>query len=149
MDRRRCSGGEQRQEEGTQKPQPVEQEAEVIADGGKHGVVGVALGEGQEVAAHAVVVLEMADDGFDGGPASQRPFDGLGEATLVAGDSAAEIAIAKPRCQCDRYCPEAEDHNGGGAANGALPCKSGGSSVLRHDFWRDHFHHGQNAERQE
>lgn len=28
----------------------------------------------------------MADDGFDGGPASQRPFDDLGEAALVTGD---------------------------------------------------------------
>lgn len=59
---------------------------QVVADGGKHSVVGIALGEGQEVAAHTVVVLEMADDGFDGGPASQRPFDGLGEAALLAGD---------------------------------------------------------------
>lgn len=28
----------------------------------------------------------MADDGFDGGPASHRPYDDLGEAALVAGD---------------------------------------------------------------
>ncbi|MER9396490.1 MULTISPECIES: hypothetical protein [unclassified Mesorhizobium] len=48
-----------------------------VADGGDHGVVGVAFGEGQEVAAHAVILLEMANDRFDGGPASQRPLDSL------------------------------------------------------------------------
>lgn len=81
----RCCGCEHRRDEGAQKPQPVEQKAEVTAYGGEHGVVGVTLGEGQEVAAHAMVALEVTDDGFDGGP--PRPLDGPDEAALVAGDT--------------------------------------------------------------
>lgn len=83
---RRCDACEQRQQQGTPKPQPVEQEAEVVADGGEHGVVGVAFREGQIVAAHTAVLIRVADDGFNGGPPAQRELDALGETALVAGD---------------------------------------------------------------
>lgn len=33
-----------------------------------------------------MIVLEVSDDRFCGGPAPQRPLDGLGAAALVAGD---------------------------------------------------------------
>jgi hypothetical protein len=48
------------------KPQPCAQAAKVLAGGGEHGVDGVAAGVGKVIAAHAVVFLEVADDGFDG-----------------------------------------------------------------------------------
>ncbi len=64
-------------------------------------------------------------------------------------NSASEIAIAEPRRQSDRSGPDAGDHHGCGSAHWAFPCESGGSSVLCHDLWRDHFNHGQNAERQD
>lgn len=37
----------------------------------------------------------MADDRFDGGPASQRPLDGLGEAAPVAGDMDLEHLVLR------------------------------------------------------
>jgi hypothetical protein len=50
-----------------QKPQPVQEEAEVISDGGEDGVIGVACPVGQVASSHSVVGLEMNDDRFDGG----------------------------------------------------------------------------------
>jgi hypothetical protein len=45
---------------------PCEQAAKVVAGGGEHGVDGVAAGMGKVISAHAVVYLEVADDGLDG-----------------------------------------------------------------------------------
>jgi hypothetical protein len=53
-----------------QKPEPADQAAEVVAGGGEDGVGGVAPTVPEIVAAHAVLGFEMADDGFDGGPAA-------------------------------------------------------------------------------
>ena len=39
---------------------------------GEDGVDGVAAGVGKVIAAHAVVFLEVADDGLDGGPPFER-----------------------------------------------------------------------------
>ena len=49
-----------------EKPQPVEEEAEVEVGGGQDGVDGVALRTGEIVAIHAMAVLDVADDGLDG-----------------------------------------------------------------------------------
>jgi hypothetical protein len=65
------------------KPEPGEQAAEVITGGCEHGVAGVAVAVGQEVTAHAVVFLAMADDGLDGASAFELASDGLGDATLL------------------------------------------------------------------
>ena len=64
-----------RQKQAQEKPQPVEEEAEVVAGGSKDGVDGVAAAEGEIVAIHAVLVLDVADDRLDGGPASHLAFD--------------------------------------------------------------------------
>ena len=45
------------QQEGKPKLEPVEQAAEVVADGGEHGVDGIAGGMRQKVAAQTVVAL--------------------------------------------------------------------------------------------
>ena len=58
-----------------QEPQPPDEEAEVVTGGGKHGVGGVAGAVGEIIAAHAVLFLEMADDGLDGGSPSHLALD--------------------------------------------------------------------------
>src|SRR5262252_8170784 len=45
------------------KPQPCRQATKVVAGGREHGADGVAAGVGKVIAAHAVVVLEVADHG--------------------------------------------------------------------------------------
>ena len=61
-------------------PQPLEDEAQVVADGAHDGVDLVAEAAFQEVAAEMAVHLAMSDDGFDGGSspqfASDLPVDG-------------------------------------------------------------------------
>jgi len=43
------------------KPQPGEEKAEVVACGGENGVDGVALLMGEDVSAHAALVLDVID----------------------------------------------------------------------------------------
>ena len=76
--------GESDQESEQQEPQPGDEAAEVVSGGGEHGVDGVAAGMGKVVAAHAVVVLEMADHRLDGGAAFERALDLIGDAALLA-----------------------------------------------------------------
>jgi hypothetical protein len=49
--------------------QAGEEEAEVISGGGQNGVDGIALGMGEMIAVHAMLILDMADKRFDGGAA--------------------------------------------------------------------------------
>ena len=49
-----------------QKPEPSDQAAEVVADGGEDGVGSIAPTVPQIVAAHAVLGFEMTDHGLDG-----------------------------------------------------------------------------------
>ena len=60
-----CERGEGEQGSEQQKAEPADQAAEVVADGGEDGVDGVAACMGEVIAAHAVVVLEMADYRLD------------------------------------------------------------------------------------
>ena len=46
------------------KPQPVEEEAEVVSGSGQDGVDGIALWPCEIVAIYAVAVLDVADDGL-------------------------------------------------------------------------------------
>ena len=66
------------------KPQPCEEAAKAVAGGGEHGVDGVAAGMGEVIAAHVVVLLEVADDGLDGGPPFEFALDLRREAALLA-----------------------------------------------------------------
>ena len=56
-------------------PQPLEDEAQVVADGAHDGVDLVAVSALEEVAAQVAVGFAMTDDGFDGGlpPAGLMP----------------------------------------------------------------------------
>src|SRR5262249_52714779 len=84
---------ERNQDSEQQKPQPCEEAAEVVARGGEHGVDGVAAGVGKVIAAHAVVFLEMADDGFNGGTPFELAFDLRRDAALLAGRVDLELVI--------------------------------------------------------
>ena len=63
-------------------PQPPEQEAEVVSDGSEHGVDGIAARMGEIIAAHAVILLEVPDDGLNGRAPSHVTFDLRGDAAL-------------------------------------------------------------------
>ena len=52
--------------------QPVEQEAEVVTCGSEDGVDGIARGVGKMVAAHAMFILDVANDGFNAGTAIMK-----------------------------------------------------------------------------
>src|SRR3546814_17033428 len=73
-------GSEDRQEQGTQECfQPADEEAEVVAGGGEDGVGVVAVAALEIVALHAVLGLDVADDGLDGGAPFHLSADGLGD----------------------------------------------------------------------
>ena len=60
---------------------------------GEDGVDGVAAGVGKVIAAHAVVFLEVADDGLDGGPPFEFALDLRREAALLAARIDLELVI--------------------------------------------------------
>ncbi|MGY2932970.1 hypothetical protein ACVWZ6_002572 [Bradyrhizobium sp. GM6.1] len=78
-----------------QEAEPTDEAAEVVAGGGEDGVGGVSLPEPEIVAAHAVLGLEMADDGFDGSPAAQFALDLGRHPSLLAGDEDPELVIGR------------------------------------------------------
>ena len=78
-----------------QNPEPADETAEVVAGGGKDGVIGVAAPEPEIVAAHAVLGLEMTDDGLNGGPAAQFALDLRRHPSLLAGEEDPELVIGR------------------------------------------------------
>jgi len=56
---------------------------EVIADGGKHSVDGIAGAVSEMIAAHTVLGLEVTDHRFDGGPPLELAFDLRRDAALL------------------------------------------------------------------
>ena len=64
--------------------EPAAEQAEVVAGGGEHGIDAVAIAALEIVSAHPMVVLEMADDGLDGGPAAHFAADGFGDLADLA-----------------------------------------------------------------
>ena len=69
-----------------------------MASGGEDSVDAVAVAALEMVAVHAVIVLEVADHGFDGGAPSHLAANGLGDAPDLAADPDLEaIRIGVPR----------------------------------------------------
>jgi DNA-damage-inducible protein D len=67
-------------DEGTQnRGQSAQQQLEVVAGSGEHGIHAIAFGSLEVIAAHPVLGLEMTDDGFDGGPALHLAANGGGK----------------------------------------------------------------------
>jgi hypothetical protein len=64
-------------EDAPNRGQPGDEPSKVVAGGGEDGVGGVAVGAFEEVAAHAVLALGLADDGFDGRASPQFALDGV------------------------------------------------------------------------
>jgi hypothetical protein len=62
-----------------------------IAFSGEHRVDAIAIAAGEIVAAHAGILLEMADDGFDGGAPAHLAADGLGDTPDLAADPDLEL----------------------------------------------------------
>ena len=57
-----------------------------MASGGENSVDVVAAATLEVVAVHAVIVLEVADHGFDGGATTHLAANGLGDAPDLAAD---------------------------------------------------------------
>src|SRR5215510_468024 len=70
--------------------EPAQEQAEVVAGSGEHGVDAIAIAAGEIVAAHAVILLEVADDGFDGGAPAHLAADGRRETLEGAGKPLAD-----------------------------------------------------------
>ena len=84
------------QDQAPKSPQPGEDTAKVVADGGEDDVSRVA-GTAFEVAAAEVTIgLQVSDDGFDGGAAAQLALDDTEDAALLARDedSAGILCVA-------------------------------------------------------
>ena len=60
--------------------------AEVVAGCCEHGVDAVAIAALEMIAAHSVVILEMADHGLDGSAAARLAADGFGDPADLAAD---------------------------------------------------------------
>ena len=67
-------------------PEPGQDESEVVADGGKDDVGGIALAVLEMAAAEVTVGLHVSDHGLDGAAASQLALDDAEDAALLAGD---------------------------------------------------------------
>ena len=78
-----------------QNPEPTDEASEVVAGGCEDGVGGVAAPEPEIVAAHAVLGLEMADDGLHGGPAAQFALDLRRHPSLLTGEKDPELVIGR------------------------------------------------------
>ena len=70
--------------------QPLEDEAEAVADGGQHGVGMVAVSSVEAIAVEMAVCLHMADHRLDGGPSPELLLDGAEDSALPAEDEDAE-----------------------------------------------------------
>ena len=66
--------------------EPAQEQAEVVAGSGEHGVDAVAIAAREIVAAHAVILLEVADDAFDGGATAHLAAGCLGDTPDPAAD---------------------------------------------------------------
>ena len=58
-----------------EKPQPGEDETQVVTSGGEDDVYGVALAAFEETASEVSVGLHVSDDGFDSRAAPELAFD--------------------------------------------------------------------------
>ena len=99
---------EQYRDQDTQKLcQPAQEEAEVVAGGGEDGVGAIALGSLEIITPQAVLGLEMADDGLDGGAALHLAANGGGDPADLARDPDPELVrvIVAPVSLVDMNAP--------------------------------------------
>ena len=85
-------GGEQRSDQGAQKPlEPTQEQAEVVAGSGEHGVDAVAVASCEVIAAHPMFGLDVPNDRLDGGAAAHLTADRGGDAAHLAAEPDAEL----------------------------------------------------------
>src|SRR5262249_21433977 len=78
--------------QGAQKPlEPAQEQTEVVASRGEHGVDAVAVAAFEVVAAHPVLGLEVANDRLDRGTAAHLAADRGSDAAHLAADPDAEF----------------------------------------------------------
>ena len=80
-----------------QNPKPADEAAEVVAGGGENSVGCVPVPEPEIVSAHAMLGFEVADDGFDGGPAAQLTLVLRRHASLLPREKDPELILGWPR----------------------------------------------------
>src|SRR4029077_20209533 len=71
--------------------EPAQEQTEVVASRGEHGVDAVAVAAFEVVAAHPVLGLEVAHDRLDRGTAAHLAADRGGDAAHLAADPDAEL----------------------------------------------------------
>ena len=87
-----CWGGEQHPQQGAQKPlEPAQEQTEVVAGSGEHGVDPVAVAPFEVIAAHPVLGLDVPNDRLDGGATPHLAADRSGDAAHLAADPDAEL----------------------------------------------------------
>ena len=78
-------GWKERADQGAQKPfEPAQEQPEVVAGSGEHGVAAVAVSSFEMIAAHPVLSLDVPDDRLDGGAATHLAADRGGDAAYLA-----------------------------------------------------------------
>ncbi|MGY4281753.1 hypothetical protein ACVWXO_000973 [Bradyrhizobium sp. LM2.7] len=81
------------QDQPPKSPEPREDAAEVVADGGEDDVGGVSCAAFELAAAEVTIGLQVSDDGFDGGAAAQLALDDTEDgALLTRNEDATEIS---------------------------------------------------------
>jgi hypothetical protein len=87
-----CWDGEQHPHQGAQKPlEPTQEQIEVVALGGEHGIDAVAVAAFEIIAAHPVLGLDVPNDRLDSDAATHLAADRGGDAAHLAADPDAEF----------------------------------------------------------
>ena len=74
-------GWKEHADQGAQKPlQPAQEETEVVAGSGEHGVAAIALASFEVIAAHPTLGLHVPNDRLDGGAATHLATNWGGDA---------------------------------------------------------------------
>ena len=77
------------QDDAQESPQPGEDETEIVSDGGKDDVSGVACATLEIAAAEMALVLHVSDHRLDGGAPPKLAFDDAEHAAFLPGDEPA------------------------------------------------------------
>src|SRR6516225_3714728 len=82
-----CGGCKRDLQQGAQKPlQPAQEQTEVVAGGGEHGIDAVAAAAFEVIASHPVLGLDVPNDRLDSGAAPHLAADRGGDAAHLAAD---------------------------------------------------------------
>ena len=87
-----CWDGEQHPHQGAQKPlEPAQEQAEVVAGSGEHGIDAVAVAAFEVIATHPVLGLDVPNDRLDRSAVTHLAADRGGDTAYLAADPDAEF----------------------------------------------------------